>query len=298
MIQFQYDIVVLTEKQYMAPEKTDVYIENVLLEDQLVLDALVAKGYRAIKLNWDHLTFDWSSTRAVLFRTIWDYHHRWEEFDLWLKKVSGLTRMINSIEIVRWNIDKHYLQDLQAAGTPIVPTLFVHKGQDYDLADAHAHFDTDMLIIKPTISASARDTHKLHRNDLQANNILLAELLQYEDMMVQPFIDSIESKGEVSYMVMNGTYTHAILKRAKTGDFRVQDDFGGTVHDYEATPAEIAFAEQAVRNCPHPPLYARVDVVWDNHNLMRVGELELIEPELWFRNCKEAAVVLAEGVEV
>lgn len=95
---------------------------------------------------------------------------------------------------------------------------------------------------------------------------------------------------------MTLTYTHGILKIAKEGDFRVQDDYGGTVHDYQATAEEIAYAEHAVKSCPEMPVYARVDVFLDNQNRLALAELELIEPELWFRNHPEAADELAKGI--
>jgi glutathione synthase/RimK-type ligase-like ATP-grasp enzyme len=115
-------------------------------------------------------------------------------------------------------------------------------------------------------------------------------------MMIQPFLDSIVEKGEISLIVIDGKYTHAVLKKVKFGDFRVQDDFGGTVHPYEATPEEIAIAEKAVAACPYHPLYARVDLVWDQNDELAVSELELIEPELFFRNRPEAAVLLAKAI--
>jgi hypothetical protein len=98
-------------------------------------------------------------------------------------------------------------------------------------------------------------------------------------------------------MVMNGKFTHAVLKIAKKGDFRVQDDFGGTVHDYSPSQFEIDFAENAVKACKELPIYARVDVFTDNNNKLAIAELELIEPELWFRNHPEAADQLAKGIQ-
>ena len=100
-------------------------------------------------------------------------------------------------------------------------------------------------------------------------------------MILQPFQYNIVEKGEISLMVMNGNFTHAILKIAKKGDFRVQDDFGGSVHDYNPTQEEIDFAENTVKACQEMPIYARVDVFTDNNNTLALAELELIEPELW-----------------
>ena len=103
-------------------------------------------------------------------------------------------------------------------------------------------------------------------------------------------------KGEVAFMVFGGKYSHAILKKGKEGDFRVQDDFGGTVHDYQANREEIAFAEQVVAACTSQPVYARVDVLWDNNDQPCLSELELIEPEMWFRNHNPAAESMANAL--
>ena len=114
--------------------------------------------------------------------------------------------------------------------------------------------------------------------------------------MLQPFQHNIVTRGEISMMVFNGQFTHAILKKAKAGDFRVQDDFGGSVHDYNPTQEEINFAQSAIRGCPELPVYARVDIFYANNDELAVGELELIEPELWFRNYPKAASVLAKAI--
>ena len=116
-------------------------------------------------------------------------------------------------------------------------------------------------------------------------------------MLLQEFQQNILSKGEVSLMVMGGKYTHAIIKRAKKGDFRVQDDFGGTVDRYNANQNEISFAERVVSVLDEIPAYARVDIIWNNRNEICVSELELIEPELWFRNDHRSATTLAKYIK-
>ena len=115
-------------------------------------------------------------------------------------------------------------------------------------------------------------------------------------MLFQEFLTNITTEGEISLIMIVGKYTHAVKKIAKKGDFRVQDDHGGSVEEYNATKAEIDFAEKCIKNCPYFPIYARVDIVYDNNNLPSLSELELIEPELWFRNYPKAAKYLAEGI--
>jgi len=109
-------------------------------------------------------------------------------------------------------------------------------------------------------------------------------------------LKNITILGEISLMMIGGKYTHAVKKKAKKGDFRVQDDHGGIVEKYNATKEEIIFAENCIENCPFSPIYARVDIVYDNNNQPSLSELELIEPELWFRNNENSAEMLAEEI--
>ena len=97
-------------------------------------------------------------------------------------------------------------------------------------------------------------------------------------------------------MLFDGKYSHAVLKIAKEGEFRVQDDFGGSVHQYDPSDEEIEFAEHVAAHTSPLPAYARVDVIWDNNDQLAVAELELIEPELWFRFKPEAADLMADAV--
>ncbi|WP_046757582.1 ATP-grasp domain-containing protein [Kordia jejudonensis] len=290
------DVVVLTDKRYTNPTETDAYIDNVLLEDQLVKEALEKEGLSVLKLAWDDPNFDWNTTKYALFRTTWDYFDRFPEFANWLKIVEQKTILLNSAKTIHWNIDKHYLQDIAKAGVKIVPTHFMEKGDTRTLAELHQELGWKQTVLKPCISGAARHTYKLNLQTLEKHETLYQKLIAEESMMLQPFMEQIITKGEISLIVINGSYTHAILKKAKAGDFRVQDDFGGSVHEYNPSQAEIDFAENAVKACIEAPIYARVDIIWDNDDKLAISELELIEPELWFRHNNDAATQLAKGI--
>jgi glutathione synthase/RimK-type ligase-like ATP-grasp enzyme len=122
---------------------------------------------------------------------------------------------------------------------------------------------------------------------------LFKSLITNESLILQEFQESVLTEGEVSLVMLGGQFSHAVRKRAKPGDFRVQDDFGGTLHPYEPDAEEIRLAGQALQHCQELPLYARVDLIRDRHNKSCVSELELIEPELWFRRNPEAAIRMA-----
>jgi len=288
----KFDVVILTESRYLNPEKVNDYIQNILTEEGLLLKALEKHGLSVIRKDWADPDFDWGSTKCAIFRSTWDYFDRFEEFETWLENVEGETMFINPISQIKWNIDKHYLSELADKGIRIVQTVFIKKGETDSLSSLIRKTGWEDVILKPTVAGAARHTYKLNTENITDHESIFSELIAKEDMMLQPFQHSIVTKGEVSFMMMGGKFTHAILKKAKSGDFRVQDDFEGTVHNYEAIPEEIYFAESVIKACEPLPFYGRVDVMWDNDDERAVSEVELIEPELWFREFPEAADVL------
>ncbi|WP_440121539.1 ATP-grasp domain-containing protein [Tenacibaculum sp. Ill] len=293
----KYDVIILTDKRYIKPQKLDNYIQNVLNEDNYVKIALENQGLKVARLSWDDTEFDWSTTKYILFRTTWDYFDRFTEFSKWLNTVSKQTTLLNSEKIIRWNIDKHYLKDLQQNGIHICKSYFIEKGIKSTLKELSQKYNLKDFVLKPCISGAARHTYKVNLEKINEYEEVFSSLITEEAMIIQPFQYNIIEKGEISLMVMNGKFTHAVLKIAKPGDFRVQDDFGGSVHNYTPTKEEITFAENAVKACIETPIYARVDVFTDNNGKLAIAELELIEPELWFRNHPAAAEELAKGIK-
>ncbi len=292
------DIVILTDSANKPQFNEHNQLQNAYIEDSLLQNALEAEGLTTLRLAWDDPDFDWATTKAAIFRSTWDYFYRFSEFEAWLKHASTKTKLINSRNTIYWNIDKHYLLDLKAKGVHIAESHFIEKGTNTTLKQLHNTLGWKETVLKPCISGTARHTYKLNTNNIEKYESVFKQLIATEAMMLQPFQYDIVNKGEVSMMLFGGQYTHAVLKKAKQGDFRVQDDFGGSVIDYQPTLNEIAFAEYAVRACPELPLYARVDVFNDNQGHIALSELELIEPELWFRLHPSAATQLAQEVAI
>ena len=290
------DITLLTCRAYYKPDNITPYIQNILLEQELLKSAFESQGLKVDITYWDNSSYEWQQTKSVLFRTVWDYFERFDEFWDWLEQVKTKTRLINSYELIKWNIDKHYLRDLKNNGIQVVPTYFADRGNNICLQEIANLNDWKHIVIKPAISASAFNTYKIINDEIEQKEQLFHELLQTHDMLVQPFFPTISELGEASLMVFGGKFTHAILKKAKAGDFRVQDDFGGTVHDYNPTQEEIKFAEKVFQSCTSLPIYGRVDIVWDSNKHIYLSELEIIEPELWIRNKPESANKIAEAV--
>lgn len=290
------DVTLLTDARYVNPVNPDWYKQNILDDDKLVREALERRGLTVARTHWDNPDYDWTKTKLAVFRTTWDYFDRYEAFAQWLNRVHTQTQLVNPLSLIRWNIDKHYLHDLELHGIRIPPTVFIEPGDKRTLHEIVAPTGWTNFILKPAISGSARHTYRINPNNIPAHEEIFRQLVDREAMLLQEFQNPILEKGEVAHMLFDGKYSHAVLKKAKPGDFRVQDDFGGTVHDYQPTAQEIEFAERTVAYCKPTPVYARVDVIWNNQHELCVSELELIEPELWFRKHPPAAEMFAEAL--
>ena len=292
----KYDIILLTEERYENPKKINWYIKNILTEDNLVLEALKKRNLNVIRIDWDSKNFDWRNTKYVLFRTTWDYFDKFKKFKNWLKKIKNKTILINNYNQIIWNIDKHYLLELKQKNINIPKTTIIKKKSKESLKSIYLKSGFKELILKPTISGAGRHTYKINTKNINKYQNIFKKIIKNEDMMIQEFQKSILTKGEVSLMLIGGKFTHSILKKAKKNEFRVQDDFGGTVHNYNASKEEIKFAENTILKIKPTPVYARVDIIIDNNNKIALSELELIEPEMWFRKNKIAASKLANEI--
>jgi len=292
------DIALLTEERFsvaVAPEG-DWYLVNILLDDRLLAEALARRGLSAARVDWADPAVDWSRFRCAVFRTTWNYFKRFDEFMAWLGRVERVTSLCNTPEIIRWNVDKHYFTDLEARGIPVVPSRFVEAGSDVRLVDLLGETGWRDAIVKPCVSGGAYHTYRVNAENVAEVEAIVAPLFRKQAFMVQPFQDVIVESGEDTLMVLNGHYTHAVRKVVKAGDFRVQDDFGGSVHDLEPTREQMELAERAMAACSPAPAYGRVDMVRGNDGRFAVMELELIEPELWLRHHPPAADAMADGI--
>ncbi len=288
-------LAILTEKRYLNPEKNSSYIDNILTEDFLVQVELEKLGLSCSRVAWDD-NFTPSKFRFALFRTTWNYFEKLPFFLKFLHSCTNKTQLINPNKQILWNLDKKYLLDLYFAGINIPPTLIVKRGEQKSLSAVCKKNKWPEVVIKPCISAAAWNTHHLKKVHSDSANKLFFDLNQRCDMMVQCFQKNIKKLGEMSLMMIGGHYSHAVLKRAKAGDFRVQDDFGGTVSSYKPTPKEVGFAQQVLGALFFQPIYARIDIIFDNENNLALSELELIEPEMWFRLNPDSPKKLAQHI--
>ena len=291
-------IALLTDHRYTAAQAApeNWYLANMLHDDALLQQALIRHGITSKRVNWADPTIDWSGFDMAVFRTTWNYYERIDEFASWLERVKHLTRLCNTPDIIRWNMDKHYLADLQRMGVPVVPFHILERGEDVNLNAVLEQYGWSEAVIKPCISGGARLTYRFNGGSAREIQSCIEPWLAIESFLVQPFVESVQHTGEDSLMVFNGQFTHAVRKVPKAGDFRVQDDHGGSVHVYTAIPAQIALAEKAMQACSSAPVYGRADMVQMRDGSWAIIELELLEPELWIRTHPDAAIVFAKAL--
>jgi glutathione synthase/RimK-type ligase-like ATP-grasp enzyme len=275
------DVAILTEKRYLNPQPDDWYVSNIIKEDSLVKLALRGLGVSCSRVAWDD-NFNPSDFRFALFRTTWNYFEKLDDFMRFLKKCENHISFINPYDQIIWSLDKKYLLFLRNRGINIPETRLVKKGSSIDLKSFCSQNHWEEIVIKPCISAAAWNTHYIKKASSDSQN-LISSLVKTQDMLIQVFQKNILTSGEISMMMINGEYSHAVLKKTKPGDFRVQDDFGGTVSVYSPNNREIEFANRVIKALPFHTIYARVDIILDNKGLIALSELELIEPEMWFR---------------
>lgn len=262
-----------TQEKYVTPNLED--------EESMLLNFLLQKGVDLHKVIWNDATVNWQEYDQVLLKSPWDYHENITAFHQWLDDIeaAGLT-LINPYAVVKWNTDKHYLQDITAAGLQVIPSAIIQKGAHFNLLSFFEHFNTTQLIVKPCISAGAKNTFTVPLAEAENYATILAPLVQEEAFLVQPYIKEIATEGEWSFIFLDGKYSHSVVKKPKAGDFRVQQYHGGTVHvetpDEKHVESATAYVQQFAKGC----LYARVDgvIIKNELNLM---ELELIEPYLF-----------------
>jgi len=273
-------------------------------DEHPLVDALIARGIRAEPVVWDDPDVRWDAFDAVLVRSCWDYHLRYDEFFRWVDRVAALgVTFWNPPRTIRWNSKKTYLHDLTIGGVRTVPTFWLEpdhaRTPNASLAGILHDTGWERAVIKPVISASAHDTFRVSIDEARANATLLDARLRGTiakgGAMVQPFVPEIERDGEWSIQFFGGRYSHSVLKRAARGDFRVQREFGGTHETVHPTPRVLEQAERALRSAPTESVYARVDGVIVAGDLV-VTELELLEPSLFLDAHPEAPDRFADAI--
>lgn len=236
--------------------------------------ALTEAGLTVRTSIWNDPAVDWSQSTITIIRSTWDYYHNRDAFMRWASTVDTVSTLFNSPGTVRWNSHKSYLLQLPLSGIPIVPTVLIERGSTIQLAKIAQSEDWPKIVIKPAVSAASFETHIMTAPNFDQETF--QRLTNQGDVLVQPYITSVDHHGEHSLIFIDGQFTHCIRKHPR---FAGQDEHVTGPHT--PTPQELAIAKHAVNTTGPDLLYARVDLVQNAQNKPAVAELEFIEPSLF-----------------
>ena len=253
-------------------------------------EPLYTAGARVDPVAWTDVG-DLGAYDLILPLIAWGYHQWYAEWLMLLDRLEEEQACVaNPVEVLRWNSDKAYLAELGERGISTVPTLAFAALSEPALARARDEFGCAELVVKPAVSASAYGTFRLGPGEA------LPEQVRGWRMLVQPWLERIVDAGEYSLIFFDGEFSHAVSKVPKSGEFRVQPEYGGIIADCRPPEGAIDLALNALAAAPAHTTYARVDVVVGNDGNLQIIELELIEPALFLDRAPEAGARFAEAV--
>ncbi|MES3035775.1 MAG: hypothetical protein V4813_17355 [Gemmatimonadota bacterium] len=272
------------------------HVADFVIDDALAVAELQRRGWDAAEIPWS-LPTDWGSYDLVLIRSTWDYFGRSAEFLDTLRAIEASgAQLENPVRVVEWNVDKRYLRDLESRGVPVVPSVWGHGGTAASFVALSTTLQEREIVLKPTISAGAKDTFRLHA---PLSDVLLQQLVDTfdgRDWFAQPFVRSVVTEGEYSLFYFDGRFSHAIQKVPKPGDFRVQEEHGGEIVAVQASAELRRVAEQVLAAIAPVPFQARIDLIRLDDGRLALMEAELIEPSLYLRMDPEAPARFADAV--
>jgi len=264
-------------------------------DDEPLAAALRARGVTVTPMPWTEIDrYALVDAPPVLLRSTWDYHRTPMVFWSWLTAVGDSGRTVwNKPSIARANIDKVYLEQLVARGIAIPNTRWLDRADQATVRQTLTEEAWDRAVLKPRIAATAYGTFLVTRESELSDRDLAPT--RASGALLQEFVPEIESRGEISVVYCDGVFSHAVSKRAKAGDYRVQQDFGGSVEPMTPSPELLSFTDRVMSSVKGDTLYARVDVVESRRGPLLM-ELELIEPELYFLHVPAAAATFADAI--
>jgi len=265
-------------------------------DHELLASALATLGVGASLAVWDDPSVDFDVADLVVVRSTWDYTDRRAEFLAWAASVE---RLANPAATLAWNTDKRYLDDLGLVGLPVISTTYPATPGDLMVPD------TERFVIKPTVGAGSKGARRFDRSERDQARAHVAVLLAEGRVpMVQPYLESVDARGETDVVLIDGVVSHAIEKRSMLGGGPL--DASGLfveerIRERTPTSSEVELACRALvatrvaTSSPATPLYARVDLI-DGPAGPLVVEVELTEPSLFLAFDEEAPQRLAEAI--
>ncbi|HSP87177.1 MAG TPA: hypothetical protein VLN45_03535 [Ignavibacteriaceae bacterium] len=251
--------------------------------DRLAFEALKKIGWHAEEISWRNSNVNWNDYDAVIVRSSWDYQSDPIKFSEVLEKINNSNAHLeNDLSVMKWNMNKKYLKDLEEKGIRIVETFWEKSFRSEKFEEYFNLLNSKEIVIKPNISASAENTFKLMKDNFIDELKNLKNIFSNREFMVQKFMKNIVDEGEYSLFYFGGEFSHSVLKVPKKNDFRVQEEHGGKITLIKPDNEIKKQSEKILGKLKQVPLYARIDLVRTGDNDFALIELELIEPSLYF----------------
>ncbi|MFM2369074.1 MAG: Cycloserine biosynthesis protein DcsG [Bacteroidota bacterium] len=264
-------------------------------EDQKLIPVLAKHNIEAKAVIWSDKTINWNDFDYLIFRNTWDYFEKETEFTIWLDQIEqSAIKTLNPIEVIKKNIHKFYLREMEKQEISILPTVFIDKTDNLNLAERVApHWEK--AVIKPAFSAGSYLTEVFEKSDIPKINKQYKTIASEKELLLQEFMPQIQTLGETSFIFFNKKFSHCVNKKPAEGDFRVQSQFGGKYNLVQPGQELIEKALKIVHTFQDDLLYARVDgIVIDND--LYLMEIECIEPDLYFNLSKDSLELFVAAI--
>ena len=293
--------IALLISENLLPFKEDRRDDYFEFDEQMgkLIPAFADQGLQLDSILWNEAPEKASEYALMMPLMVWDYAEgKRRSFLNAMAKIAAKTQLLNGYDVIEWNSDKQYLDELAKKGAPVISTLSVDAVTKFRINRAFETLKTDHIVIKPRIGAAAWRQVSLKlgqplppKSELPPNAAL-----------IQPFQKAVQDEGEYSLIFFGGKFSHAVLKHPQTGDYRIQSLYGGTEESFKPTPAQLSVAKRILDVLDFTPLYARVDLLRGRDNKLKLIELELVEPYLYLSHAKgnggenKGAQMLAKAV--
>jgi hypothetical protein len=272
--------------------------DELFAEDKLLQRGFAEQGFEADIVIWNHPDIDWNNYDIALIRSTWDYLDQKDRFLEVLARIEASTcKLYNSQEAIRWNIDKRYLFDLEKWDIPIIPTYSASQWEALEFRKIFVERGWQTAVIKPVVGLAGSYTRKVNLDDLESMLRTLQANYPPQEFMIQPFIESVVTEGEWSFIYFNRELSHVLLKKPAPNDYRVQGIYGGTIQPAKPHSDDLAQAETVISKLPFDILQARLDFVRVNGHLAII-EVELIEPIFSFNLVPEGIDRLVNAIRI
>ncbi len=264
-------------------------------EDEALCAALRARGLETTVLSWLRHRLP-PTVRLCAVRSAYDWAIRRERFLAWVEATARTIPVWNSPPVLRWGSDKSYLLDLAARGIAIVPTTRLPAKSAATVERLFAEHGCEQLVLKPAVGVAAREVIRIAADDTATGQAHLDRLLAAEDVLAQPYLQSIEREGELSVIFVAGQVSHALRKTPRAGDFRAMFVFGCQETPVTLSKAETSLAERVVAALDAGVMFGRIDLLRGTEGALCVSEVELVSPTLYFDHEPTACGRLADAI--